>query len=723
MTQSTETATTLRETLHFVGGEWVASSDGATFDVADPFTGETVVHAAAGTRDDARRASRRRPQRSPAWAATPPAVRQAIFLKAADVLESRTTRSSTCSRARPAAPSASACSRCTSSRALRQAAGVAYAPIGEVIPSDVPGAFAMGLRQPVGVVGAIAPWNAALILSARSIAAPLALGNTVVLKPSDGRRSPAACSGARSSPRPGCPPGVLNIVTHAPGEAAGSATSSSRTPPFAGSTSPARPPTGRRSPRLRAAPEARRPRARRLEPADRARRRRPRLRGRRRSFGVVPAPGADLHVDAPDLRRARDRGRVHRAARRQGRGLKVGDPEEHDTIIGPLINGQALSTVAARVQDAVDRGARCSSAARPTGPATGRRSLTDVPADSAVRARGDIRTGRRRSSSWRTPTHTSTWRTPPATGSQRGSSRVTSERGFELAAGSRQASSTSTTRLSATSRRCLRRRQGLGLGRFGSRAAMEEFTETQWVTVQARERTLPVLRRGDPGEETDVTASTVITAEEAVAHDQFRRHRDGRRLRPRRRPADPDRRARRALRCDGPHDRLEQHRRARSWARQAAAPGSDQAWDLVVLHLEPRGRRGGERGRDRGDAHAPGTFAEAIRAGGAGIGGFYTPVGAGTLLADGKEERTHRRRPTCARTSRFAPTSRSSSRRGRTRSATSGTGGRRATSIPLMATAARVTIAEAGEIVPVGGARARVGRDAAPLHRRSGGAA
>ena len=67
---------------------------------------------------------------------------------------------------------------------FRQAAALAYAPLGEVIPSDT-GAFAMGLRRPVGVVGAIAPWNAALILSARSIAAPLVLGNTVVLKPSE----------------------------------------------------------------------------------------------------------------------------------------------------------------------------------------------------------------------------------------------------------------------------------------------------------------------------------------------------------------------------------------------------------------------------------------------------------------------------------------------------------------------------------------------------------
>ena len=51
---------------------------------------------------------------------------------------------------------------------FRRAAALAYAPIGEIIPSDT-GAFSMGVRRPVGVVGAIAPWNAALILSARSI--------------------------------------------------------------------------------------------------------------------------------------------------------------------------------------------------------------------------------------------------------------------------------------------------------------------------------------------------------------------------------------------------------------------------------------------------------------------------------------------------------------------------------------------------------------------------
>ena len=85
-------------------------------------------------------------------------------------------------------------------------------------------------------------------------------------------------------------------------------------------------------------------------------------------------------------------------------GLKVGDPKEHDTIIGPLINDQALSTVAARVAGRRrPRARRCSSAARRTGPATSRRSSTDVPADSRVRAarRRSARSPRSRSSTTR----------------------------------------------------------------------------------------------------------------------------------------------------------------------------------------------------------------------------------------------------------------------------------------------------------------------------------
>ena len=73
----------------FVGGEWIASSSGATFEVHDPFSGDAVLTVAAGTRDDARRAVEAAASAAPGWAASPPAVRQGIFLRAADILEGR----------------------------------------------------------------------------------------------------------------------------------------------------------------------------------------------------------------------------------------------------------------------------------------------------------------------------------------------------------------------------------------------------------------------------------------------------------------------------------------------------------------------------------------------------------------------------------------------------------------------------------------------------------
>src|SRR5665213_91021 len=78
----------------------------------------------------------------------------------------------------------------------------------------MPGAVAMAIRRPVGVVGAIAPWNAALILSARSIAAPLVFGNTVVLKPSEESPYSGGLVWGEIFAEAGLPAGVLNIVTH-----------------------------------------------------------------------------------------------------------------------------------------------------------------------------------------------------------------------------------------------------------------------------------------------------------------------------------------------------------------------------------------------------------------------------------------------------------------------------------------------------------------------------
>jgi benzaldehyde dehydrogenase (NAD) len=101
---------------------------------------------------------------------------------------------------------------------IREAASMTTLVAGEVIPSDVPGSLSMGIRQPAGVVLGIAPWNAPIILGVRAIATPLACGNTVILK------------GSENCPRThqliieafaeaGFPAGVVNYVTNAPADA------------------------------------------------------------------------------------------------------------------------------------------------------------------------------------------------------------------------------------------------------------------------------------------------------------------------------------------------------------------------------------------------------------------------------------------------------------------------------------------------------------------------
>src|SRR4029450_10897204 len=127
---------------------------------------------------------------------------------------------------------------------LRQAAALAYSPLGQILPSDLPGTMAMGLRRPVGVVGAIFPWNAALILSARGIAAPLALGNTVVAKPSEESPFVGGLLWAEIFAEAGLPDGVLNVVTHAPGEATPIGQELVEHPPVPRPNSPRPPPPG-----------------------------------------------------------------------------------------------------------------------------------------------------------------------------------------------------------------------------------------------------------------------------------------------------------------------------------------------------------------------------------------------------------------------------------------------------------------------------------------------
>jgi acyl-CoA reductase-like NAD-dependent aldehyde dehydrogenase len=485
--------TEAKECRQFIGGEWIDANDGPMFDDLDPFTGDVVARVPAGTREDARRAVEAAAAAFPAWSQTPPAVRQRIFLKAADVLESRSD---------DVASWLTRETGCTFGFAMfqlqfvpglfRQAAALGYQPIGEIIPSDT-GAFAMGVRRPLGVVGAIAPWNAALILSARSIAAPIALGNTAVLKPSELSPYVGGLHWGVIFSEAGLPEGVLNIVTHAPGQAAGIGDELVENPSvrcinFTGSTE-----TGRRL----------------AEAAARNLKRLVLELGGYNPLIVLADADLDYAVDAAAFGAFFHQGQICMSARRiiverpiaasfvdklveKTNGLKVGDPREQDTIIGPLITDSALDAVKSRVDDAVAKGARVLAGGEAVGACYQPTLLADVPENSdfarietfgpvaAVEVVDSVDQAVERANA-------------TTYGLASGILTSDTERGLALAqqieAGIVHVNDQP---VGDEPQMPFGGVKGSGLGRFGGTAAIHEFTELHWVTVQSGTHPFPI---------------------------------------------------------------------------------------------------------------------------------------------------------------------------------------------------------------------------------------
>jgi vanillin dehydrogenase len=195
------------------------AAGGATFDRLHPLTGAVASRAAAASLQDARRAADAAASAFPAWSQTPPAARRALLNKAADLLEGRTAEFAALMGAETGSSAIWAGFNCRlGAGMLREAAAMTTQICGEVIPSDVPGSFAMGYRQPVGVVLGIAPWNAPVILGVRAIAMPLACGNSAILKASE------MCPGTHRAignvlRDAGFAAGVVNVLSNAPRDA------------------------------------------------------------------------------------------------------------------------------------------------------------------------------------------------------------------------------------------------------------------------------------------------------------------------------------------------------------------------------------------------------------------------------------------------------------------------------------------------------------------------
>jgi len=343
----------------FIGGESVPTADGRTTEDLNPFTGEVYAVVAAAGAADVTRAVDAAQEAFAEWAATSPSARRRILLRAADELEKRTPEAIALMAQEVGGVAGWAgFNVMLAANMLREAAAAATAPIGEVLTTDTPGQLSLAVREPLGVVAAISPWNAPIILSARAVAAPLAAGNTVVLKPSEDAPIAAGHFIADVLHEAGLPAGVLNVVTNAPADAAEVAEALIADPRvravnFTGSTE-----VGRIIGTIA---------ARHLKPAVLEL-------GGKNAIVVLDDADVDYAVDAVtfsvfmnagQICMCGDRILVHESLAEEFTRkftakvatLQAGDPGHPHTVVGPLVSAAAAGRIAALVEDAVAKGA------------------------------------------------------------------------------------------------------------------------------------------------------------------------------------------------------------------------------------------------------------------------------------------------------------------------------------------------------------------------------
>ncbi len=342
-----------------IGGRDAASGDGRYYEKRNPFTGELIARVPDAGPLDAVAAVGAAASAFKEWSKTPPSKRRAILWKAADLLEAR---------AKDVAATITAETGGTfgwgmfntffAASILREAAASTTHLSGETIPSDIPGNIALSIRQPVGVVLGIAPWNAPMILGMRAVAMPLACGNTVVLKASE------ECPGTHRIigdvlEEAGLPAGAINVLTTSREGAAGAVDALIADPRvkrvnFTGSThvgkivamqaakylKPVLLELGGKAPLVV------------LDDADIDEAAAAANFGAFMHQGQICMSTERIVVQKPVVQQFLDRLAI------KARGLKVGDPATPETQIGSMVNERSAQRVQGLVKDAVDRGAR-----------------------------------------------------------------------------------------------------------------------------------------------------------------------------------------------------------------------------------------------------------------------------------------------------------------------------------------------------------------------------
>ncbi|CAN7341804.1 NAD-dependent succinate-semialdehyde dehydrogenase [Variovorax paradoxus] len=348
----------LQRTANFIGGEWCAAA-GRTLDVTDPATGALIAQVPDSGADAARAAADAAHAAFPAWRRTPAKQRAQILKRWNDLVlahQDDLGRLISREQGKPLAEGIGEVAYAASY--IEWFAEEATRANGDVIPAPVLGRRMFAIKEPVGVVAAITPWNFPAAMIARKIAPALAAGCTVVCKPAEDTPLTSLALVALAA-QAGVPAGVLNIVT----------ASRERTPEvvdawlddarvrkitFTGST-----PVGKHLAR---------------RSADTLKKLSLELGG---NAPFIVFEDADLHAAVDGLMAAKFRNGgqtcvcpnrvfVHEAVHDEFAGLlatrvgslRVGPAGDPASQIGPMINARAIEKIERHVQDAVSRGAR-----------------------------------------------------------------------------------------------------------------------------------------------------------------------------------------------------------------------------------------------------------------------------------------------------------------------------------------------------------------------------
>src|SRR5215470_23289 len=197
----------------YINGQTIQIDPGAMTPVVNPANGKAFSKILMARPEDMTRAIDAAYAVKDIWGNTLPSERELILIRAAEVLESM--RSEVVDLLIEEGGATFGKSQFEVSfvvGVLRSAAGECRRVMGQTIPCDVPGRISMAIRRPLGVVGGIAPFNFPLILATKKVAFALAAGNTFVLKPSE-ETSLVGLKIAEIFDKAGLPPGVLNVVT------------------------------------------------------------------------------------------------------------------------------------------------------------------------------------------------------------------------------------------------------------------------------------------------------------------------------------------------------------------------------------------------------------------------------------------------------------------------------------------------------------------------------